>query len=151
MKNKNCLSEQDLILHFYGELPANDERLDHLADCPLCEECVSALSHDLAELPELSQEPDFAAGVRMAARVNERLNRRRRNWIPALGASAITAFALMITVFIWSPQNPRVQTTQSAPPALAIISLDEDMPEIDFLEDLELLKELELLSQIEGV
>ncbi|MDT8445170.1 MAG: hypothetical protein RQ722_12815, partial [Desulfuromonadales bacterium] len=136
MKNKNCPSEQDLILHYYGELPATDERVHHLADCPLCEKRVSALRHDLAKLPDLSHEPDFAAGTRMAARVNERLNRRRRNWIPVLGASSAAAVAVVITLSIWSPMSQQKQTVQYPLQPLTVASLNEDMPDIDFIEDL---------------
>jgi hypothetical protein len=151
MKNKNCLSEQDLILHYYGELPANDERVHHLADCPLCEERVSALRHDLAKLPEFSHEPDFSAGTRMAAQVTQRLNRRRRIWMPALATSLATTVAVVITLSIWSPVSQQEKTLQHTLLPLTVASLNEDMPDIDFIEDLELLKELELLSQIEGV
>ncbi len=151
MKNKNCLSEQDLILHYYGELSANDVQAHHLADCLLCREHLSALSRDLANFPELPHRLDAAAGTRMAARVSERLNRRSRNWIPALGASLATAVALLITLSIWSPMSQQKKTVQYPVQPLTVASLNEDMPDIDFIEDLELLKELELLSQIEGV
>jgi hypothetical protein len=151
MKNKNCLSEQDLTLHYYGELPAHDEQARHLADCLLCRKRFSALSHDLAKLPELHHEPDSAAGTRMSARVMEQLNRPRRNWIPALGASAIAAVALVVTLANWSPQSQQLQTVQQTTQALATLNFSEDMPDIDFFEELELLKELEILSQIEGV
>ncbi|MGK2907031.1 MAG: anti-sigma factor family protein [Desulfuromonadales bacterium] len=151
MKNTNCLNEQDLTLHYYGELPAHPEQARHLADCLLCRKRFSALGHDLATLPELHHEPDSAAGTRMAARVMEQLNRPRRNWMPALGASAIAAVALVVTFTDWSPQHQQLQTVQPATQALATLNLNEDMPDIDFFEDLELLKELDLLSQIEGV
>jgi hypothetical protein len=151
MKNKSCLSEQDLTLHYYGELPTHGEQARHLADCMLCRKRFSALSHDMAKLPELRHEPDFAAGTRMAARVREQLNRPRRNWIPALGATAVAAIALVVTIASWSPQSHQLQSVQTANPTLATLNLNEDMPDIEFFEDLELLKELELLSQIEGV
>jgi len=154
MKN-NCLSEQDLILHYYGELAASGETARHLAICPLCSERLTALGDDLAKLPDFSPEPGPVAGVRMAARVNEQLSGNRRSWIPALGASAAAVFALVITFSIWSPQEEPLQTIQTAqtltPPSMAIMNLHEEMPDIEFIEDLELLKELDLLSQIEGV
>lgn len=86
----------------------------------------------------------------MAARVSERLTDRRSNWMPALGASAIAAFALVI-ISSWSPQEELPQTVQLPAPPFTTMNFDEDMPDIDFIEDLELLRKLELLRQIEGV
>lgn len=151
MKSKSCLSEQELILHYYGELAANDAQTRHLADCLHCQLRRAALEHDLAKLPDLAYAPDFAAGTRMAARVSEQLHKRRNSWKPAMAASAVAAFALVVTISLWSPQGQPVQMVQSSAPPHESLSLNEDMPDIDFLEDLELLKELELLSQIEGV
>ena len=152
MKNNKCLSEQDLVLHYYDELSASGAPAHHLVDCPLCAERFAALGDDLAKLPKLSQEPNPAANIRMVARVNEQLSSNRRSWIPALGASAAAVIALVITLSIWSPQEELLQTAQtSTPPSMTTMSLSEDMPDIDFIEDLDLLKELDLLSQIEGV
>jgi hypothetical protein len=147
MNSKDCLTEQELTLHYYGELDASRSR--HLADCQLCMENLGTLTTDLAGLPKPDCTPDALAGVRMAARVNEQLTSRRR-WLPAFGAGAVAALALVVT-FSYNPQPEPVQVTLSSPSTVTSMSLEEDMPEIDFLEDIELLKELELLSQIEGV
>ena len=151
MKNNNCLSEQDLTLHYYGELASTSVQARHIIKCPLCAKRFTAMSNDLSKLPDLIHEPDFAAGTRMAARVNEQLSHRRRNWLPALGASVAAALVLVITIFIWTPQTKLVQTVQLTNSPFTTMNLNEDMPDIDFLDELELLQELELLSQIEGV
>ena len=156
MKSNHCLSEQELVLHFYGELATNREQAHHLADCPLCAKRLTALGNDLAQLPSLVQEPDPAAGIRMAARVSEQLSGKRRSWLPALGASAVAACALVVALSIWSPQEEMLQTAQLSTPSLTTPllttgSLNEDMMDIYFLDDLELLQELDLLSQVEGV
>ena len=149
MNSKDCLTEQELTLHYYGELDASRSR--HLVDCQECTEQLEALTSELAGLPKPDCTADALAGVRMAARVTEQLtNHRRRRWLPALGAGAVAALALVIT-FSYNPQPEPVQVTLSSPVTLTSMSLEEDMPEIDFLEDIELLKELELLAQIEGV
>jgi len=62
----------------------------------------------------------------------------------------VAALALVIT-FSYNPQPEPLQVTLSSPAATTPMSLEEDMPDIDFLEDIELLKELDLLAQIEGV
>lgn len=152
MNNSKCLTDQDLVLHYYGELSTNDERIRHLVGCRRCGDNFAALEHDLARLPELTNDPGFAAGTRMAARVSEQLIKRRRtNWLPALGISVVAACALVIAISTWSPQGRQVQVAQFVKPSQESLSFNEDMPDIDFLEDLELLNELELLSQIEGV
>jgi predicted anti-sigma-YlaC factor YlaD len=151
MKDKNCLSEQDLILHYYGELTAISEQFRHLDECPLCAKRFAALSNDLRKLPTMAHEADFASGTRMVARVNEQLRRRRKSWLPALGASAAAGLALVVTISIWTPQTELAQTAQLTKSSITTMSLNEDMPDIDFLDELELLQELELLSLIEGV
>jgi len=151
MKQTDCLNEQDLTLHHYGELPDMESRARHVAGCPPCSERLDALRRDLALLPTLACEPVPATGTRIAARVGERLNRRRSNWLPALGASAVAAFALVATLVFWSPQPQPQRLPQRSTAALATIDIHEDMPDIDFLEDLDLLRDLELLRQLEGV
>lgn len=150
MKNIDCLSEQDLTLHYYGELPAGGDQLRHLADCPHCTRRFAALSEDLEHFPKLTPDPDHTAGTRMAARVRERLTAPRRNWLPALAAATVATIALAVTMYNWE-QQPEMQTVQLAPPALSSTTFSEDNPDIVFLDDLEVLKDLELLRQIEGV
>jgi len=151
MKNTDCLSEQDLTLHYYGEIPADSPELEHLSSCQNCLVRYDALQKDLKSLPVLTDEADSAAGTRMAARVSERLNQRKTNWLPILGGSAAAAVALVVTLAIWPAQPNAPVQTQPVQTASHTMGLENDMPDIDFLNDLELLKELELLRQIEGV
>jgi len=151
MKSTNCLSEQDLILYYYNELSPDSIPAKHVADCPLCAERFATLSSELAHLPDMTFKPDHAAGTRMAARVNERLQARHRNWLPALAASVVATVALVITIYNWSPQNQQIQTAQLANSSVTTVNFNDDMPDIDFLEDLEVLKDLDVLRQIEGV
>ena len=150
MNNKHCLNEQDLILHYYQEFSETSAETLHLAICPECEERLNALSRELAALPDLPEVIDPHAATRMAARVSEQLKRPRKNWLPAIGTTAIASVVLALTITFWSPQQelPQISSITTAPLA---DNLDQEMSDIDFLEDLELLKELELLSQIEGV
>ena len=151
MKSTNCLSEQELILHYYKELPANRAEALHLSVCSSCQEHFASLSKDMANLPDTSHTADPLAGTRMVARVSEQLKQPRRSWLPALGASATAVFTLILTVSIWSPQQELEQSAPLTTSELTANNLFEEMPDIDFLEDLELLRELELLRQIEGV
>ena len=149
MNSKDCLTEQDLTLHYYGEL--DESRRRHLTGCQRCTERLATLTAELAGLPIQDCTPDALAGARMAARVNEALtSRRRKSWLPALGAGAAAALALVI-VFSQTPQPEMQQVTLSLPAAATSLGPETDLTDIDFLEDIELLKELDLLTQIEGV
>ena len=150
MNNKHCLSEQDLVLHYYQEFSESSAESLHLANCPECKERLNALSREMAALPDLAEVIDPHAATRMAARVSEQLKRPRKKWLPAIGTTAIASVALALAITLWSPQQELLQTSSITSEPLAD-SLDGEMSDIDFLEDLELLKELELLSQIEGV
>lgn len=152
MKNSSCLKDQDLILYHYGDTQAPRTAAEHLAACPACEQRLKALREDLARVPRMEPVIDSMAQTRMAARVTEQLgNRRRKAWLPAFGATAVAAFALVI-MLTQTPQQPDApQITQVVSSPANGFSLEESMPDIDFLEDLELLQELELLTQIEGV
>lgn len=151
MKNTDCLSEQDLTLHYYKELPPDAAELAHLSGCQDCLRRYDALHKDLGALPVLTGEADSAAGTRMAARVSERLNQRRTRWLPILGGSAAAAVALVVTLVIWPSQPNAPMQAQPVQTASHTMGLEDDMPDLDFLNDLELLKELDLLRQIEGV
>jgi anti-sigma factor RsiW len=152
MSEQRCLSNQDLVLHYYGELAANCEQLRHLAGCTRCAERFASLGKDLAQLPNLAYEADHAAGTRMAARISERLQgRRSRRWLPAIGAAAVAALALVATLAIWSPRSSLVQTVHLTQQTQAMLNPNDDLPDIDFLEEMDLLQNLDLLSQIEGV
>jgi hypothetical protein len=149
MNSKECLTEQDLTLHYYGELDEN--RRQHIAGCQRCAERLAALTTELDGLPNPDCTPDALAGARMAARIGEQLaTRRRKSRLPAFGIGAAAAIALVFS-FSLTPQPEMQQVTLSSPAAAALNGLEEDMPDIEFLDDIELLKELDLLAQIEGV
>jgi len=59
MNNKDCLTEQELTLHYYGELDAS--RCRHLVDCQDCTEQLEALQ-ELAEAAG-DQHPRLALDV----------------------------------------------------------------------------------------
>jgi anti-sigma factor RsiW len=151
MNEKTCLSSQDLVLHYYGELPAHCEQVRHLAGCAHCAERFAALGRDLARLPDLVYDEDYAAGTRMAARLSEKLRGRRSRWRPAMGAAAVAALALVAVIAVWTPHSTPVQTVHLTQQPQAILNPTDDMPDIDFLEEMDLLQNLDLLSQIEGV
>lgn len=149
--NPDCLNERDLILLHYRETPEHPQAAAHVAACPSCQARAGRLAADLARLPTPA-EPDPAVATRIAARVNERLNRPRR-WLPAAGAAVAGAIALAVAVVVWVPDrrqpatpNQPLASLQASPASVQSNGLD-----LGLLEQLDLLEELETLRAIEGV
>ena len=111
MNNKHCLSEQDLILHYYQEFSESSAESLHLAICTECEKRLNSLRREMASLPELPGVIDAHVATRMAARVSEQLKRPRKKWLPAIGTTAIASVALALAVTLWSPQQELQKTT----------------------------------------
>lgn len=150
----DCLHERDLILLHYGEDPegtALSAATAHLAGCPGCRDRQQRLAADLAGIPAIP-DPDPTAAARIIARVSERLARRRqRRWLPVLGGAAVAAAALVLTFVVQPPRQGMEQAAQPTAAPIVTLALEEEMPDLEFLEELELIEELELLRQIEGV
>lgn len=152
MNQENCFSAQQLLLHYYQELPMSTEQIGHLTACQNCTARFDLLKRDLDRLPELSCDVDHLTGTRMAARVTEKLHQPQRSWLPVFGASTVAAAVIFVASLLsWGPQGDYGQTARVTAPPVSLTNIYEEMPDIEFLEDLELLQELELLSQLEGV
>lgn len=145
MNHTKCLSESDLTLCHYGELPEDGPEFRHLTTCADCRHRLDELRADLARLPRLTLEVDDACATRLAARVGERLQRRRANWLPVFGGALTTAAALVIAALVWLPTPPQPS------PNIQVVTSPAGPPDIDLLEDMEILEDLDLLRQIEGV
>ena len=146
----DCLNERDLILLYYGEAPDGitpKAAATHLAACAACRRRSDQLADDLAGIP-VPSDPDPVVATRIAARVGERLGRKPR-WLPLAGTAAASAIALAMAVIVWMPATSP-QSPAPNPQVVASLSLEEEVPDLDFLEDLELIRNLELLQQIEG-
>ena len=78
----------------------------HLADCVSCRTRRERLAAELAHIPTIA-DPDPAVATRITARVNARLQQKRR-WLPVAGAATAGAIALAMAVVVWSPdqRNP---------------------------------------------
>lgn len=156
----DCLNDRNLILLHYGETPDGTTpaaAAAHLATCTDCRSRQQRLAVDLACIPVIA-DPDPVVATRVAARVNERLNRKRR-WLPVAGVALAGAMALTMAVVVWIPDNrqpatdnPQLFTTNHqqfvGPPQPATHQATLDL---DLLEQLDLLEELETLQAIEGV
>jgi hypothetical protein len=75
-------TEEELILHFYGE-PADDSRIaDHVSTCGRCRQALDELRHVLA-LVETEPLPEPLAGLeqRVWARIAPEITTRRASWL----------------------------------------------------------------------
>ncbi len=119
------LSEEQLILHYYGEEAADPETGRHLDECAACRESYGALQRTLNMMDSLqAPERDDAYGERVWRRIEDRLplqNRWKRWSLPAWRwAAAATAVAgLVVAAFMMGRNYPR-----NAQPAPAVASVD---------------------------
>jgi hypothetical protein len=100
----NHLSEEELILHYYGEEGDSPEAELHLDECAECRELYGSLQRVLNvvdSLPVPEMEPDY--GAQVWRRIERHVPARRRRWFtgPAWRwAAAGTAFAgLLVAAF----------------------------------------------------
>lgn len=94
------LSEEELVLHHFGEAEDAAEAQAHLSECATCRAALEALRRDLAAVP-MPEPPargeDYGAEVwaRLQPHLAERKFERRRVWAPVgLAASLLLAFLL---------------------------------------------------------
>lgn len=167
MNKRTCLDDQDLTLLHYDETPIVmdlETARRHLAECTACRARQLSLERVLHGLPRLDPDLDPHHATRMAARVKDRLP-RRRSFLPAV-ATVMTAATAVLVVSTWAPQrqvlhnssvNQQVTDQQETPQVTdqqetsQATDQQETPPEVDLLENLELLKELDTLSEIAGV
>jgi hypothetical protein len=120
----NHLSEEQLILHYYGEAePGGGEA--HLDECPECRSAYQSLqrvlnSLDSAPVPERG--PDYGRQVWQAVR---RQGEPRRSW-PRPAFLAAMAAAILIGAFLAGSAYERARTP--APAAVAVV--DDPTPRL---------------------
>jgi hypothetical protein len=118
-------SEEDLMLHFYGEDPLADERRvdEHLAACVACRDAWIELVEllklvDSATVPE----PDSGFERVMWARIQPALPARRaawRAWPRVLAPVAGLAAVVVAGVVSWQVLTPRRAPVTTSPAAVA--------------------------------
>jgi hypothetical protein len=93
----NHPSEEDLVLHLYGEAEESDFLRKHLESCTRCREELSVLRQVLSEVDELTppeRPPDY--GARIWERVSKELPPARRHrsyyWIAAAAVLLVATF-----------------------------------------------------------
>jgi len=113
----NHLSEEQLVLYYYGEEGAPEGAAAHLDSCAQCRESYAGLQRtlnlvDSLPVPERSE----AYGAELWHRLHPRLAPRRRFWIPRPWILVPTMAALLVAAFLAGRYSP---SPQQAPPAQA--------------------------------
>jgi anti-sigma factor RsiW len=123
------LSDDELVLHYYGEMSAaeEDRAAGHLAGCPACQENYGRLQRVLAfvDSSAYAEAPDGFERVAWA-RLEPSLPARRGGWLssfvfsPARLAWAAMILALVAGAFIAGRLTPAARpSTETASPAQA--------------------------------
>jgi hypothetical protein len=115
------LNDDELVLHYYGEMPAGDETraATHLADCAECQANYTKLQRVMAfvdSAPAVDAAPGFE---RMAwARLEPALPAPRRNWFAwFVYAPARLAFTAGVVILIGAAFMAGRMTRSTAPAA----------------------------------
>jgi hypothetical protein len=118
------LSDDDLVLHYYGEMtPLEEHRAaGHLAECHACQENYGRLQRVLAVVDSaaVAEAPDGFERVAWA-RLEPALPARRGGWLssfvfsPAPLAWAAVAVLLVVGAFMAGRQMPQTQPSAGAP------------------------------------
>ena len=101
------LTEDDLVLHYYGELDsaAGASAIDHLRECHACHAAFTRLQRVLAAV-DAAPAPDIAEGFERIvwARLEPELGARRSGWLSWLVLSpARIAWVASVEVLVAAP------------------------------------------------
>jgi len=99
------LTEEDLVLHYYGEAAAGDEDVTarHLAACAECRGELTRLQRVLGSIDESALAPELPAHFERSvwARLEPNLQRDRRGWFPwSIWSPAPLALAAAVIVLV---------------------------------------------------
>jgi anti-sigma factor RsiW len=122
------LSDDDLVLHYYGDMSAADEHRagGHLAECPTCQQNYARLQRVLAfvDSASLAEAPEGFERVAWA-RLEPALPTHRRGWLgwivvsPVRLAWAAMVIVLLVGAFVAGRLTPRTTPAASAPASMA--------------------------------
>lgn len=118
----NHLSEQDLVLHFYGDAPKSAELERHLAECATCAAEFAQLRATLSwiQFPVPERAPDYEAQLwsTLRPRLEEASARKRPFWAAVLqpqrwaiaGALAVLILAAFFAGRHWPDKSKQIAT-----------------------------------------
>lgn len=122
------LSQEELVLHYYGEPELGTDRREHLAQCPACTAELTTLATVLdrvtpVEVPEPGDDYETRVWDRLQWRLRGERKRERFTWVKALAVAATVIVAFLAGV-LWKSssrrgdESPRIATatTNTATP-----------------------------------
>ena len=141
------LTEEDLVLHYYGELPAGDETAatKHLGSCAACRHEYTGLQRVLGAIDEtaVSQVELPSSFERVVwARLEPNLDKERRGWIswllmsPAPLSLAAAVVVLVVGAFFAGRAFSPARVAPSSPTTAPAVATGDQIRERIFLIDL---------------
>ncbi len=126
----NHLSQEDLILRYYGELPADLDADTHLGECAECRDELARLTRTLDQVNAIEvPEPEEAYEAQVWNRLSWRLRgekRKSRNVTKWLAAAAMIVVAFLTGLLVNRKQDVQpaqvAETTTRPQPAAAPVN-----------------------------
>ena len=105
------LSQEELVLHYYGEPELGTDRREHLAQCPACVAELTTLAAVLdrvtpVEVPEPGDDYETRVWDRLQWRLRGEKKRERFTWVKALAVAATVIVAFLAGV-LWKSSGRR--------------------------------------------
>lgn len=106
------LSQEELVLHYYGEPELGTDRREHLAQCPACVAELTTLAAVLdrvtpVEVPEPGDDYEARVWDRLQWRLRGEKKRERFTWVKALAVAATVIVAFLGGV-LWKSSSRQV-------------------------------------------
>ena len=127
----NHLSQEELILSYYGEPELGAGRSEHLAACPQCTGELAALAAVLdrvtpVEVPEPGDDYEARTWDRLQWRLRGEKKRDRFRWVKSAAIAATVMVAFLAGVFWKLPsrqvdESPRLATATTTNPAASLV------------------------------
>jgi hypothetical protein len=132
----NHPSEEDLVLHLYGEADESDFLRGHLESCARCREEVAVLRHVLAEVDEETppeQPADY--GARVWERVSKELpaSKRPRSYYWLAAAAALLAATFLAGRFTAPPAEVDTARADLIRERVLLVALSDHLEESQVL------------------
>lgn len=134
------LNEEDLVLHYYGELGQAEERqaASHLSACSECRREFTRLQRVLRAVDESALAPELPANFERTvwARLEPNLRSRRRGWFSLSLSPAPLVLAASVLVLVGAAFYAGRVSSPAAPPPASAANGNEKIRERILLVDL---------------
>lgn len=132
----NHPSEEDLVLHLYGEADESDFLRKHLESCARCREELTVLRHVLAEVDELTPpERPSDYGTRVWERVSKELpaTKRSRSYYWLAAAAVVLAATFLVGRFTARPSADDLARAGQIRERILLVALSDHLEQSQVL------------------